>query len=107
MDRWINKQTEEMIIEQRQEKKQTATLSVSLIIHPLTVYLSIHHLSIIHSSIYPDKNTTKFKEWLDIAKLIPSYKPSQGVIELFGYLAYETVQEVSVWTNKYTNGCIN
>lgn len=40
------------------------------------------------------KNTTKLKEWLDISSLVPSYKPSQRVIEMLGYLAYETVQEI-------------
>ena len=59
----------------------------------ISVYLPIN--------LFSDKNTAKFKEWLDINTLIPSYKPSQAVIELFGYLAYETVQEVSVWTNIY------
>lgn len=37
-----------------------------------------------------DKNTTKFKEWLGIEQ-----KPNQEVVEVFGYLAYETVREVS------------
>ena len=30
-----------------------------------------------------------------MSSLVPSYKPSQRVIEMLGYLAYETVQEVS------------
>ena len=36
-----------------------------------------------------DKNTTKFKEWLGIEQ-----KLIQEVVEVYGYLAYETVREV-------------
>ena len=41
----------------------------------------------------PDKNLSKFKEWLDIGSLI-DLRPSQEIIEVFGYLAYEVVREV-------------
>ena len=41
----------------------------------------------------PDKNTAKFVEWLDLGSLT-DFKLSQEVIEVFGYLAYETVREV-------------
>lgn len=40
-----------------------------------------------------DKNTTKFKEWLDIASLV-ELKPNTDVIDVLGYFAYETVREV-------------
>jgi len=40
-----------------------------------------------------DKNTTKFKEWLDIASLV-ELKPNTDVIEVLGYFAYESVREV-------------
>lgn len=41
-----------------------------------------------------EKNTQKFIEWLDLSSLT-DFKLSQEVIEVFGYLAYETVREVS------------
>lgn len=41
-----------------------------------------------------DKNTTKFGEWLHLNSLVDT-KLSQEVIEVFGYLAYEIVKDVS------------
>ena len=40
------------------------------------------------------KNVSKFKKWLDIDNILPNFKPSASIIEVFAYLAYETVQEV-------------
>lgn len=41
-----------------------------------------------------EKNRAKFKEWLDIGSIVDT-KPNQDVIEVIGYLAYETVHEVN------------
>ena len=40
-----------------------------------------------------DKNTAKFKEWLDVGSLV-ELKPNSDVIEVLGFFAYETVREV-------------
>ena len=41
-----------------------------------------------------DKKAGKFKEWLDCASLI-DLKPNTPVMEIFSFLAYETVAQVS------------
>ena len=40
-----------------------------------------------------DKKAGKFKEWLDCASLI-DMKPNTPVMDVFSYLAYETVGQV-------------
>ena len=42
-----------------------------------------------------DKKAAKFRDWLDGPNLIDA-KPNQTVLELLGFLAYETVGEVQV-----------
>lgn len=45
------------------------------------------------SLIPVDKKAGKFKEWLDCASLI-DMKPNTPVMEVFSFLAYETVGQV-------------
>ena len=45
------------------------------------------------SPIPVDKKAGKFKEWLDCASLI-DMKPNTPVMEVFSFLAYETVGQV-------------
>jgi hypothetical protein len=40
-----------------------------------------------------DKKAGKFKEWIDCGSLI-DMKPNAPVMEVFSYLAYETVAQV-------------
>lgn len=49
-----------------------------------------------------DKSTSKFKDWLGIEQ-----KLNQEVIEVFGYLAYETVREVSVVSSLFQVTCFS
>ena len=42
---------------------------------------------------YLDKKAGKFKEWIDCSSLI-DMKPNTPVMEVFSYLAYETVAQV-------------
>jgi hypothetical protein len=45
----------------------------------------------LHSTL--DKKAGKFKEWLDYSNLT-DLKPNTPVMEVFSYLAYETVGQV-------------
>ena len=47
-----------------------------------------------------DKKAGKFKEWLDCASLI-DLKPNTPVMEIFSFLAYETVGQVSNKAKKH------
>ena len=48
-----------------------------------------------------DKNMGNFRKWLNLESAI-GQKPAQSVMEVLGYLAYDTVREVrrnSTWRN--------
>lgn len=49
--------------------------------------------------IFTGKNMAKFKNWLDIDNILPNSKSNSSLIEVLAYLAYDTVQEVSVIIN--------
>lgn len=54
-----------------------------------------HTSSIVTTNFTLDKKAGKFKEWLDYSNLT-DLKPNTPVMEVFSYLAYETVGQVCI-----------
>lgn len=68
---------------------------------PRLFKVTLNYFHEIHCFIWylTDKRAGKFKEWIDCASLI-DMKPNTPIMEIFSYLAYETIGQVTncvVW----------
>ena len=45
--------------------------------------------------VFAVKNLARFRKWLDLEPALDGHTPAHDVIEILGYLAYDTVREVT------------
>ena len=58
--------------------------------HPQYVYIHVSNVDLLS----PVRSMARFRKWLNLESVI-GHKPAHNVMEVLGYLAYDTVREVS------------